>query len=64
MKNRRLFFIAFVLLISLTSIASKCRRQNGEFFTIALDGRFSTLDPIGSVTVDANSERLRTLKYN
>lgn len=64
MKNRRLFFIAIVLLISLTSIASKCGRQNGEFFTIALDGRFSTLDPIGSVTVDANSERLRTLMYN
>jgi peptide/nickel transport system substrate-binding protein len=33
-------------------------------FTIALDGKFSTLDPIGSVTVDANSERLRTLMYN
>ncbi|MEZ5306944.1 MAG: ABC transporter substrate-binding protein [Pyrinomonadaceae bacterium] len=31
---------------------------------MALDGKFSTMDPIGSVTVDANAERLRTLMYN
>ncbi len=46
-------------------IAVACPRDpNGRPFTIALDGKFSTLDPIGSVTVDANSERLRTLMYN
>lgn len=46
-------------------MASRCREQSTDTpFTIALDGKFSTLDPIGSQTVDASSERIRTLMYN
>ncbi len=63
MQNKRLI-ILFVLIIGLFSMASNCRDRGSGVFTIALDGKFSTLDPIGSVTVDANSERLRTLMYN
>ncbi len=63
MHNRRLALF-FVLIIGLFSMASNCRDRGSGTFTIAMDGKFSTLDPIGSVTVDANSERLRTLMYN
>ncbi len=55
-----LFLVSFVLL----TLVGCPRNSNGRPFTIALDGKFSTLDPIGSVTVDANAERLRTLMYN
>ena len=64
-KNKSLFVVLLssCLLISLFSFS--CRdRSSGRIFTIALDGKFSTLDPIGSVTVDANAERLRTLMFN
>ena len=46
------------------SFACRDRTGNGKPFTIALDGKFSTLDPIGSTTVTANDERLRTLLFN
>ncbi|HSK74716.1 MAG TPA: ABC transporter substrate-binding protein [Pyrinomonadaceae bacterium] len=61
----RKFFpiIALAIFISLFSFA--CRdRSNNSNFTIAIDGKFSTLDPIGSTTVTANDERIRTLMYN
>lgn len=60
--NKHFLFIAAILAASL--ILSSCRRSNDKIFTIALDGKFSTLDPIGAGVVDANSERLRTLMYN
>lgn len=63
MHNKRLILL-FVLIISLFGMASNCRNRGDGIFTIAMDGKFSTLDPIGSVTVDANAERLRTLMYN
>lgn len=63
MHNKRLVLIS-VLIIAFLSMASNCRDRGSDSFTIAMDGKFSTLDPIGSVTVDANSERLRTLMYN
>jgi peptide/nickel transport system substrate-binding protein len=62
-KNISVVFLVSFLLISLFTLS--CRdRSGGKTFTIALDGKFSTLDPIGSVTVDANAERLRTLMFN
>ncbi len=59
-----------LLLITLLAIfagifALSCRdRSQNKLFTIALDGQFSTLDPIGALTVDGSSERIRTLMYN
>ncbi len=60
---KRPYLIALILILSTLVAASRCG-ERGQVFTIALDGKFSTLDPIGSVTVDANSERVRTLLYN
>ncbi len=62
MHNKRLLVLT-ILIIGFISNASTCRNRDHQF-TIALDGKFSTLDPIGATTVDANSERLRTLMYN
>ncbi len=57
--------IIALFLVSLVLLAVACPRNAADRpFTIALDGKFSTLDPIGSVTVDANAQRLRTLMFN
>src|SRR5262245_15674682 len=40
-----------------------CRRR-GNAFVIALGDNIRTIDPIGSPTVDAASERVRTLMFN
>jgi peptide/nickel transport system substrate-binding protein len=39
-------------------------RNRSETFVIALSDKISTLDPIGSPTVDAASERIRALIFN
>ena len=58
------FFI--IILAAALLFAASCRDRSaaGKPFTIALDGKFSTLDPVGSTTVTANDERLRTLMFN
>ena len=64
MQRRHLFVIlAAVLTFAFVGSGAGCRDRTGTF-TIALDGKFSTLDPIGSTVVDANSERLRSIMYN
>src|SRR5512138_1561453 len=40
-----------------------CRRKNNAF-VIALGDNIRTIDPIGSPSVDAASERVRTLLFN
>jgi peptide/nickel transport system substrate-binding protein len=52
--------LIFVLLFGL---ATSCRRQS-EAFVIALGDNIRTIDPIGSPSVDAASERVRTLMFN
>ncbi|MEP6923484.1 MAG: ABC transporter substrate-binding protein [Pyrinomonadaceae bacterium] len=69
MRRQRLlldFFQPFLLLLllALITFSAGCRTQSADSFTIALDSKFSTLDPLGSATVDANAERLRTLMFN
>ncbi|REJ78525.1 MAG: ABC transporter substrate-binding protein [Acidobacteria bacterium] len=59
---KRVFTFIGLIVLGLAVTASTCSRR--DVFTIAMDGKFSTLDPIGSITVDANSERIRTLIYN
>ena len=51
--------------IFLTSILlpAGCRRKNNAF-VIALSDNIRTIDPIGSTSVDAASERVRTLMFN
>src|SRR5437762_13655041 len=55
-------FVASFLLV-LVSIASSCRRQS-NVFVIALSDNVKTIDPIGSPSVDAASERVRSLMFN
>src|SRR5687767_5526425 len=52
--------LIFVLLLGL---ATSCRRKS-EAFVIALGDNIRTIDPIGSPSVDAASERVRTLMFN
>jgi len=55
-------FILLVLVCSLI-VASGCRRRSNSF-VIALGDNVRTIDPIGSPSVDAASERVRTLMFN
>lgn len=58
-------FILVVVLISLLLLPLGCRRgSSGDAFVIALGDNIRTIDPIGSPSVDAASERVRTLIFN
>src|SRR5713226_9612969 len=59
----RASLIAILLCLALGSMASSCRRQS-NVFVIALSDNVKTIDPIGSPSVDAASERVRTLMFN
>ena len=59
MNGRLLLF--FLLLLAL--VPAGCRRQSNTF-VIALGDNIRTIDPIGSPSVDAASERVRTLIFN
>src|SRR2546430_12306820 len=56
------FLVAMALLTALM-VSSSCRRRS-EGFVIALSDNVKTIDPIGSPTVDAASERVRVLMFN
>ncbi len=51
------------LLIALALAPLACRRGSGSF-VIALSDNVKTIDPIGSPSVDAASERVRSLVFN
>jgi peptide/nickel transport system substrate-binding protein len=55
--------ILVVVLICLMIVPLGCRRRS-DAFVIALGDNIRTIDPIGSPTVDAASERIRTLLFN
>src|SRR3954469_3885860 len=48
----------------LVGSGSSCRRNRSHVFVIALSDNLKTIDPIGSPTVDAASERVRVLMFN
>jgi peptide/nickel transport system substrate-binding protein len=50
--------------MALVSSGSSCRRTRSSVFVIALSDNLKTIDPIGSPTVDAASERVRVLMFN
>lgn len=56
-------FLLIVLIVSLMILPAGCRRGSSGF-VIALGDNIRTIDPIGSPSVDAASERLRTLIFN
>ncbi|HET9711810.1 MAG TPA: ABC transporter substrate-binding protein [Pyrinomonadaceae bacterium] len=55
--------ILVLVLICLLIFPFGCRRRS-DAFVIALGDNIRTIDPIGSPTVDAASERIRTLLFN
>ena len=55
--------IAILLCLGVGSMGSSCRKATGVF-VIALSDNVKTIDPIGSPSVDAASERVRTLMFN
>ena len=52
------------LLLIAIFLPSACRRSQSNVFVIALSDNIKTIDPIGSPSVDAASERVRTLMFN
>jgi peptide/nickel transport system substrate-binding protein len=64
---RMRFFKCFglsLLLLTAILLPSACRRSQSNVFVIALSDNIKTIDPIGSPSVDAASERVRTLMFN
>lgn len=59
----RTLFTLGVFLLSLLLISTTCRKRS-DAFVIALSDNVKTIDPIGSPSVDAASERVRALMFN
>src|SRR5947208_3206453 len=62
-KSWRLFALIVCVAVLLCS-GSSCRRNRSNGFVIALSDNVKTIDPIGSPSVDAASERVRALMFN
>jgi peptide/nickel transport system substrate-binding protein len=56
--------IVTLSILTLVIAPSACRRNRGSGFVIALSDNVKTIDPIGSPSVDAASERVRSLMFN
>src|SRR5205814_7862084 len=57
-------FASIVCIAVLLCSGSSCRRNRSNGFVIALSDNVKTIDPIGSSSVDAASERVRSLMFN
>jgi peptide/nickel transport system substrate-binding protein len=57
-------FSLSALLLTAILLPSACKRSQSNVFVIALSDNIKTIDPIGSPSVDAASERVRTLMFN
>src|SRR5438445_8187664 len=57
-------FTVIVCVLAVMVSVSGCRRNRSNTFVIALSANVKTIDPIGSPTVDAASERVRVLMFN
>ena len=57
-------FILVLVLALLMIVPGGCRTRSGNAFVIGLGDNIRTIDPIGSPSVDAASERVRTLIFN
>src|SRR5712691_6299765 len=63
LANARVVALTSCFVLALSSMASSCRRQS-NVFVIALSDNVKTINPIGSPSVDAASERVRSLMFN
>src|SRR5438309_566627 len=62
-RTLRIALTTLVLILVLGLLPLGCRRRTNAF-VIALSDNLKTIDPIGSPSVDAASERVRTLMFN
>jgi peptide/nickel transport system substrate-binding protein len=53
-----------VLLVTAIILPAACKRSQSNVFVVALSDNIKTIDPIGSPSVDAASERVRSLMFN
>jgi peptide/nickel transport system substrate-binding protein len=60
----RTLFMLFVCVLVTLAACTSCRRRGAGVFVIALSDNVKTIDPIGSTSVDAASERVRVLMFN
>lgn len=60
----RSFVSIFLALALLALTHGACRGRDSNIFVIVQSDNISTLDPVGSPTVDAASERVRVLMFN
>src|SRR5919202_1815835 len=56
--------VSIFLMLALTLLLTAGCRNRGTAFVVVLSDNISTLDPVGSPTVDAASERVRVLMFN
>jgi peptide/nickel transport system substrate-binding protein len=56
--------VTTLLILALAALLLPSCRNRSETFVIALSDKISTLDPIGSASVDVASERIRALIFN
>src|SRR2546423_3014634 len=63
-RRRDQVLIISVCLLAAIIFSPACRRNRSGAFVIALSDNIKTIDPIGSPTVDAASERVRVLMFN
>ncbi|HYW73513.1 MAG TPA: ABC transporter substrate-binding protein [Pyrinomonadaceae bacterium] len=64
-RSKLLRLSAFLIcLVAIICGGSSCRRTRSNVFVIALSDNVKTIDPIGSSSVDAASERVRVLMFN
>ena len=61
-KSGILLLVGFILFVMIAPAA--CRRRDSNAFVIALGDNIRTIDPIGSPSVDAASERVSRLIFN
>lgn len=64
MRASRVASLLCLFVVIAAVSGSSCRRGQGGVFVIALGDNIRTIDPIGSPSVDAASERVRTLMFN
>ena len=62
MRTRPFLLLVFFILLAI--IAPTACRKRSNAFVIALGDNIRTIDPVGSPSVDAASERVRTLIFN
>jgi hypothetical protein len=55
--------LLLLLFVAASLLLAACKRRSNTF-VIALGDNIRTIDPIGSPSVDAASERVRTLMFN